>query len=135
MLRGQRTCHSPTSPSPQSSPYLLYNCLYVHSTLLLQLFLCSIFLFRMHTLRSKSGACCIVGRWGVLDVEASGCGGISGAGWIILQPPTPLDSWTMGIKLLLFFTQKRQDDKDSIPLGLLTPGFTAEDVDKVGGGA
>lgn len=64
VLRGQRTCHSPTSPSPQSSPYLLYNCLYVHSTLLLQLFLCSIFLFRMHTLRSKSGACCIVGWWG-----------------------------------------------------------------------
>lgn len=72
---------------------------------------------------------------GVFDVAASEYGGISGASWITLQPPNPPDSWTMGIKLLLFFTQKRQDDKDSIPLGLLTPGFTAEDVDKVGGGA
>lgn len=56
------------------------------------------------------------------------------AGWIILQPPTPprlVDNG--GLKLLLFFGPKRQDDKDSIPLGLLTPGCTAEVVDRVGG--
>lgn len=58
------------------------------------------------------------------------------AGWIILQPPTPplqtRGQW--GLKLLLFFGPKRQDDKDSIPLGLLTPGCTAEVVDGVGVG-
>ena len=60
------------------------------------------------------------------------------AGWIILQPPTPPPplqthgQW--GLKLLLFFGPKRQDDKDSIPLGLLTPGCTAEVVDKAGAG-
>lgn len=54
------------------------------------------------------------------------------AGWIILQPrtptlplpPQPRGQW--GLKLLLFFRPGRQDDKDSIPLGLLTPGCTAE---------
>lgn len=52
------------------------------------------------------------------------------AGWIILQPrtppppPQPRGQW--GLKLLLFFGPGRQDDKDSIPLGLLTPGCTAE---------
>lgn len=59
-------------------------------------------------------------------------GGISVAGWIILQPrtptllppPQPRGQW--GLKLLLFFRPGRQDDKDSIPLGLLTPGCTAE---------
>lgn len=62
------------------------------------------------------------------------------ASWIILQPPTPPTTnqqtrgqW--GLKLLLFFSPKRQDDKDSIPLGLLTPGCTAEVVDEAGAGA
>lgn len=58
------------------------------------------------------------------------------AGWIILQRPTPPQTrgqW--GLKLLLFFSPKRQDDKDSIPLGLLTPGCTAEVVDRAGVGA
>lgn len=57
------------------------------------------------------------------------------AGWIILQPPTPprfVDNG--GLKLLLFFGPKRQDDKDSIPLGLLTPGCTAEVADRAGVG-
>lgn len=56
------------------------------------------------------------------------------AGWIILQPQTPPQScgqW--GLKLLLFFGPERQDDKDSIPLGLLTPGCTAEVEDGAGG--
>lgn len=39
-------------------------------------------------------------------------------------PPQPRGQW--GLKLLLFFRPGRQDDKDSIPLGLLTPGCTAE---------
>lgn len=59
------------------------------------------------------------------------------AGWIILQPRTPLHPQTRGqwgLKLLLFFSHERQDDKDSIPLGLLTPGCTAEVVDRVGVG-
>ena len=59
------------------------------------------------------------------------------AGWIILQPPTPHTPFQTrgqwGLKLLLFFSCKRQDDKDSIPLGLLTPGCTAEVVVRVGG--
>lgn len=57
------------------------------------------------------------------------------AGWIILQPQTPPQTggqW--GLKLLLFFGPKRQDDKDSIPLGLLTLGCTAEVVDRAGVG-
>lgn len=45
-------------------------------------------------------------------------------------PPQPRGQW--GLKLLLFFGPGRQDDKDSIPLGLLTPGCTAEVED--GGG-
>lgn len=58
------------------------------------------------------------------------------AGWIILQPQDPplqtRGQW--GLKLLLFSGPKRQDDKDSIPLGLLTPGCTAEVVDGLGVG-
>lgn len=49
------------------------------------------------------------------------------------RPPQTHGQW--GLKLFLFFGPKRQDDKDSIPLGLLTPGCTAEVVDWVGGGA
>lgn len=45
-------------------------------------------------------------------------------------PPKTRGQW--GLKLLLFFGPKRQDDKDSIPLGLLTPGCTAEVVDGAG---
>lgn len=48
-------------------------------------------------------------------------------------PPQTHGQW--GLKLLLFFGPKRQDDKDSIPLGLLTPGCTAEVVDGTGVGA
>lgn len=53
------------------------------------------------------------------------------------RPPhhQPADSWTMGIKTSLILSPKRQDDKDSIPLGLLTPGCTAEVVDEAGAGA
>lgn len=51
-------------------------------------------------------------------------------------PPAPLHKthgqW--GLKLLLFFCPERRDDKDSIPLGLLTPGCTAEVVVGVGSG-
>lgn len=47
------------------------------------------------------------------------------------RPPQTRGQW--GLKLLLFFGPKRQDDKDSIPLGLLTPGCTAEVVDMEGG--
>lgn len=49
-----------------------------------------------------------------------------------LHHPQTRGQW--GLKLLLFFSCKWQDDKDSIPLGLLTPGCTAEVEDKVGGG-
>lgn len=48
------------------------------------------------------------------------------------RPPQTHGQW--GLKLLLFFGPKRQDDKDSIPLGLLTPDCTAEVVDGVGVG-
>lgn len=47
-------------------------------------------------------------------------------------PPQTRGQW--GLKLLLFFGPKRQDDKDSIPLGLLTPGCTAEVADGAGVG-
>lgn len=48
--------------------------------------------------------------------------------------PPPQTGGQWGLKLLLFFGPKRQDDKDSIPLGLLTPGCTAEVVDEAGVG-
>ncbi len=48
--------------------------------------------------------------------------GLAGASWIILQPEDPpspsVVSWTMRIKLLLFlYSEKRQDDKDTVPPG------------------
>lgn len=48
--------------------------------------------------------------------------GLVEASWIILQPEDPPSpsavSWTMRIKLLLFLnSEKRQDDKDTIPPG------------------
>lgn len=51
--------------------------------------------------------------------------GLAEASWIILQPEDPPSpsavSWTMRIKLLLFLnSEKRQDDKDTIPPG--SPG-------------
>lgn len=49
------------------------------------------------------------------------------------RPPPNSTRGQWGLKLLLFFSRKRQDDKDCIPLGLLTPGCTAEVVDRVGG--
>lgn len=52
--------------------------------------------------------------------------GLAEASWIILQPEDPPSpsavSWTMRIKLLLFLnSEKRQDDKDTIPPG--SPGY------------
>lgn len=48
--------------------------------------------------------------------------GLVEASWIILQPEDPPSpsavSWTMRIKLLLFLnSEKRQDDKDTVPPG------------------
>lgn len=93
-----------------------------------------IFLFRMCTLGSDSrlGLCHC---WGVC---------VGGFHWVwgglvrpvgssySRQPPSRPDPRTIGIKLLLFFPPNRRDDKDGIPLGLLTPGCTAEVT--VGGG-
>lgn len=74
-------CVGPSVPpaSPQISPCPLCNCLYVYSALLLQLSLCSIFLFWICTLGSKAQGCCFVGGWGCFWCE--GESGMEGLVW------------------------------------------------------
>lgn len=117
----------PTPPLESSVLRPAYLSLY--SSVLWQLLLHSILLFRTCTLGSDSQSglrhCWGVQGVGVFHWGMWGLAGPVGSSYS-RQPPSRPDPRTMGIKLLLFFPANRRDDKDGIPLGLLTLGCTAE---------